>query len=178
MRSEPSSTRLGGKVERIFPFRDAANVLDSELDVEHLLHVLVENATKLLNADRSTLFVLDHTTGELWSKIAQGVRFREIRVPVSEGVAGYVATSGETVNITDAYSDPRFKREVDLNTGYTTKSILCMPMVDADGDIVGVIEVLNKRNGHFTQEDEEILANLCSKATVLICTLALYSTWP
>ncbi len=145
--------------------------LGVELDTTHLLGLCVDNATRLLGAERSTLFLLDETTQELWSKIAQGLTITEIRMPRAAGIAGHVATTGEALNLPDAYECPHFNPEWDQHTGYLTRSVLCMPLHDPRGTIVGVIEVLNKRSGPFSAEDERVLAGLCSQAAILVGAL-------
>jgi adenylate cyclase len=106
--------------------------------------------------------------------VAEGIELREVRIPMGLGIAGHVATTGETVNIPDAYLDPRFNQEVDRRTGYRTRSILSMPMRDAASSIVGVLQVLNKRDGIFTSEDEELLAAIASQEVVAIANARLF----
>ena len=102
--------------------------LAGELNLEVLLTRIMRATTELLSADRSTLFLHDRTSGELWSRVAEGIATKEIRIPGDAGIAGAAFTSGRTENITDPYSDPRFNRTVDQETGYRTESILCMPI--------------------------------------------------
>jgi adenylate cyclase len=153
---------------------DVMRSLSTELEIDKLLTRIVAKTTEVMQADRSSLFLVDRSTSELWSKVAEGIAMREVRIPMGLGIAGYVATTGETVNIPDAYSDPRFNQEVDRRTGYRTRSILCMPMKDAEGAIVGVLQVLNKRGGAFTSEDEELLAAIGSQVVVAIDNARLF----
>lgn len=176
MTDKPPRARHGTKAEKLFPLADVTADLGMGLDREYLLQLVMDNATRLLGADRSTLFLVDRERQELWSKIAQGIRCNEIRVPITEGIVGYVANTGETLNVPDAYKDPRFNPSIDRQTGYLTKSLLCMPLLDPHGKIVGVIQVLNKQSGTFTQDDERALAALCSQAAILIGILTLYGT--
>jgi GAF domain-containing protein len=134
----------------------------SERDPDRLLFQIIETISGLLSADRSTLFLLDRDRGELWSRVAQGDGITEIRVPLGAGIAGHVAATGETVNLQEAYDDPRFNREVDRRTGYRTRSLLCMPIRDRDGEIAGAVQALNKRGGTFDDEDEDLLSALAS----------------
>ncbi|MGE5327643.1 MAG: adenylate/guanylate cyclase domain-containing protein, partial [Deltaproteobacteria bacterium] len=124
--------------------------------------------SEAMTADRCTLFLVDRQSGELWSKVAQGADMKEIRVPRGMGIAGHVAKTGETVNIPDAYEDPRFNPEVDRRTGYKTRTILCMPLKNDKNEIVGVMQVLNKAGGIFTQEDEELLDALGSQTAIAL----------
>ncbi len=140
----------------------------SELEIDPLLKAIVEQTSEAMNAERCTLFLVDPKTGGLWSKVAQGEEMNEIRVPRGKGIAGHVALSGETVNIPDAYADPRFNPDVDRRTGYRTRTILCMPVRDETRKIVGVIQVLNKKGGIFTAEDEQLLDALGSQAAIAL----------
>lgn len=121
-----------------------------------------------MDADRSTLYLVDEGKQQIWSKVAEGAALSEIRVPLGTGIAGHVAQTGETVNIPDAYRDPRFNPDVDRKTGYHTRTILCMPMKSKEGKILGVLQVLNKRQGVFTRADEELLAAFASGAAVTV----------
>jgi len=142
--------------------------VSSELEIDHLLQKIVANMTEVMQAERSTLFLVDRKTGELWSKVAQGAELSEIRVPRGAGIAGYVALGGETDNIRDAYRDPRFNPEVDRKTGYVTRTILCMPVRNEKKEIIGVVQVLNKKSGIFTDGDERLLDALGSLIAIAL----------
>jgi len=128
--------------------------LAGEIEIDVLITRIMKAASKLLNADRGTLLLDDPKTGELWSRFAEGLEIREIRMPANAGIAGAVFTTGRTVNIADAYRDPRFNQEVDRATGYRTTSILAVPVTGKKGQRIGVVEVLNKEEGPFNQKDE------------------------
>ena len=145
--------------------------MNSEREVGALLDLIATEATKLLEADRASLFLLDRERGELWSKIALGSQ--EIRFDARLGIAGAVALSGQTINVEDVHRDPRFYKEIDLRTGYITRSLLAMPLRNHDGEIIGTFEVLNKKTGRFNQEDEEILKALAAQAAIAIETAQL-----
>ena len=159
---------------RIQAIQEIGSALGSTLNLDRLLALIMEKTTELMDADRSTLYLLDEERAELWSKIAQGGVETNIRVPVGDGVAGWVAKTGKTLNIKDAYKDPRFNQQVDLKTGYRTTSMLCQPMRNHRRKIIGVIQVLNKRTGYFTVEDEQLLAALTSQAAISIENSKLY----
>ena len=154
--------------------QDVGRALSSALELDQLLAVIMEKITQLMDADRSTLYLLSEDRDELWSKVVQGGEVVEIRLKVGEGIAGWVASSGELVNIPDAYVDTRFQPAVDLRSGYRTRSILCAPMRDSQGEIVGVLQVLNKAGGPFTDEDEDLLEALASQAAIAIVNSKLY----
>ncbi len=153
---------------------DVMRSLSTELEIDRLLTSIVAKTTEVMQADRSSLFLVDQARNELWSKVAEGIELREVRIPIGVGIAGYVAETGETLNIPDAYEDPRFNQEFDRRTGYRTRSILCMPMRDAEGKTVGVLQVLNKRDGIFTAEDEDLLAAIASQEVVAIDNARLF----
>jgi adenylate cyclase len=116
----------------------------------------------------------DSKTNELWSLVLQGDNINEIRFPSHLGIAGSVFTSRETVNIPDAYADPRFNQAVDKKTGYRTRNILCMPVINKNGTAIGVIQVLNKNGGPFTQLDENRLRAFSSQASIAIENAQLF----
>jgi Nif-specific regulatory protein len=142
--------------------------MSSERDLGALLDLIANEATKLMGADRASLFLLDRERGELWSKIALGSQ--EIRFDARLGIAGAVAVSGQTINVEDAHNDSRFYKEIDLRTGYITRSLLAMPLRNHEGEIIGTFEVLNKKIGAFNKEDEEILKALAAQAAIAIET--------
>jgi signal transduction histidine kinase len=163
-----------GDRARLTSLLDIIKAMSAERDFDRLLQLIMEETARVLDADRSTLFLLNRERGELWSKVALGLRQQEIRFRSHLGIAGHVATAGTPLNIPDAYEDPRFNQEVDRRTGYRTKSILCMPVRDKAGTIVGVFQVLNKRAGIFTPDDEEMLGALTSQAAIALENARLY----
>ena len=159
-----NETRFG-KLEQLM---EASKIINSTLNLDKLLGVILEAATLSLEADRGTLYLVDDLKQELWSKVAQGNDMVEIRLPVGKGIAGHVAKTGEIINIPDAYSDPRFNPEVDKRTGYRTRNMLCMPMKNKDGKIIGVFQLLNKKSAAFERSDEQYIDALSSHASVAI----------
>src|ERR1700757_4789796 len=125
-----------GAHERLFPVLLEVMAAIADQNLDKLLQTITRGASSVLEADRSTLFVVDRSKKQIWSKVAQGAGITEIRIPLGAGIAGQVAQTGEVINIPDAYADPRFNREVDKRTGYTTRSILCMPMKDSTDRII------------------------------------------
>lgn len=147
---------------------EASKNINSTLDLDKLLGRILDAATKSIDADRGTLYLVDDIKKELWSKVLQGENMVEIRLPVGKGLAGYVAETGEVINIPDAYNDPRFNPDVDKKTGYRTHNMLCMPMKNKDGKIIGVFQLLNKKGGVFGREDEQFIDALSAHASVAI----------
>ncbi len=143
-------------------------------DINVLLKVIAEETKNAIQADRCTVFILDKEKNELWSKIALGMESQEIRFPADRGLAGYVVQTGESVNIEDAYVDPRFNKDVDSKSGYHTKSMLCMPIKNNNQEIIGAFQVLNKLNGVFTKNDEDLLVAIGGSASIALENAQLF----
>jgi len=156
------------KMDHLARIVEASKIVNSTLDIDTLLDTILRVATQSTSADRGTLYLVDEQANELWSKVAQGNNMVEIRLPLGKGLAGYVAKTGETMNIADAYKDPRFNPEIDRKSGYRTKNVLCMPMRDKEGKIVGVFQLLNKREGPFGREDEAYIDALSVHAAIAV----------
>src|SRR5688572_11507942 len=137
---------------------EVSNALASQVRLDELLATIISKTAEVLDAERATLFLYDPERHELWSKTADHLEIREIRFPVGAGIAGSVARTRTVENIPDAYDDPRFNRAFDRQTGYRTRSVLSMPLIGSDDELVGVIQVLNKRGqAQFDSEDESLL---------------------
>ncbi|MBR6163110.1 HD domain-containing protein [bacterium] len=145
-----------------------ARTINAQIDLDSLLVTIAEQTRLALNADRCTVFLIDKEKKELWSKVALGMDSKVIRFQMDKGLAGHVAMTGETIHIKDAYNDSRFNKEIDLQTGYKTKNILCMPIRNIKYEIIGVFQVLNKYDGEFTDNDEDLLLTIGSSAGIAI----------
>ncbi|HEY7161718.1 MAG TPA: PP2C family protein-serine/threonine phosphatase [Acidobacteriota bacterium] len=156
------------KTNRLLEIVKIRKLLNSTLRLEKILQIILETATKNLSADRGTVYVIDHKKKELWSKVFQGDLKVEIRLPIGKGIAGHVAKTGKTIILKDAYKDPRFNPEVDKETGYHTKTMLCTPMKDRRGKKIGVIQIVNKLNGYFSKDDIKFLDLLSLDACLAI----------
>jgi signal transduction protein with GAF and PtsI domain len=129
-------------------------------DRDSYLRGLVDLCSEAVDAERATVFMVDHERRELWARVAQRTAM-EIRLPFGIGLSGHVAVTGETVNVPDAYADPRFNRNVDHRTGFRTLNALVVPVWGSDGrTVVGVIQVLNKRHGSFERRDQMLLERI------------------
>ena len=146
----------------------------AEIDLSALLKRVMEEATRMLNADRATLFLNDEKTNELFSRVAMGEGVGEIRLPNTAGIAGSVFTSGETMNIPYAYADLRFNPSFDKQTGYFTRSILCVPVTNKNGKVIGCTQVLNKKGGKFTEEDESRLKAFTQQVAIALENAKLF----
>ncbi len=161
-------------LERAEALMQVSQVISGKLELRELLTVLARQCSWLLKADRTTVWLYDEENEEIWTIVGEGLR-DEIRMPVGVGIAGNVAKTLQTLNISDPYSHPLFNPEVDKKTGYVTRNILCMPLLNKKGDLIGVYQVLNKlEHPHFTSADEDLLAALSGSAAVAIENARLY----
>jgi phosphoserine phosphatase len=140
-------------------------------DLQSILSVVIDALRDLLQAERATVFEFDPKAMELFTQVAHGIGEvggtpNVIRIPMTAGIAGAAATSKQIINIADAYEDPRFNRAIDLKTGYRTRTILAIPLLDHDGALVGVAQVLNRHTGTFTAADESLASGLAANAAV------------
>lgn len=167
IRSFPMSCSLADKkVKQLEALLRVGQRLSSEMKLDRLLELILDETTGVMEAQRSSLFLVDEDKQEIWSKIAQASA--EIRLPIGKGIAGMVAKTGKIINIPDAYADKRFNQDFDKRSGFRTRSILCVPIKNSDGDIIGVIQVLNKKQGVFDSLDEEMIMALTGSAAVAI----------
>jgi adenylate cyclase len=174
MKRECDPKKPASGQERRPKLNEAALLLDISKSIaafetlDEILATLVEITTRELKADRGTIFLNDGETGELCSRVAQGNALREIRILNDSGVAGHVFTTGEGIIVHDAYTDPHFNRAIDEQTGYTTKSILCVPIRTVKGEIIGVAQALNKKKGRFTTADKKLLEAMTTQAAIAL----------
>ncbi len=174
--------QLEQKKTEMNSIQQIGKALSSELRTTRLLPLIMKEVTRLMHAERSTFYIVDQERGELWSQIAQQAEITEIRLKIGVGIAGHVAKTGEVINIPDAYNDDRFDPTTDKKTGYHTRSILCMPIFepqDSDAqqpEIIGVLQVLNKIDGVFTRDDEDLLSSMASQIAIAIINARLYAS--
>ncbi len=154
--------------------REVGVALGTTLDLDDLLELILGRLTDLLDADRATLYLVDDAKGDLVSRVMAGSKVRSIRVKIGHGIAGMVAQTGDPIRVRDAYSDARFEPEWDTLTGYRTTCMLAVPLKNHLGRTIGVIQVLNKAQGEFSDEDEAILSALSTQAAVAIDNSRLF----
>ena len=177
--SQKLESQLRQKEKELYSIQKIGQALSNTLKLDDLLNLIMKEITKLMDADRSTLYLVDRQKQEIWSKIALKAEVKEIRQKIGVGISGYVAATGETINIPDAYKDKRFDPSTDKRTGYRTRSILCLPVWEPLGgeekrQILGVIQVLNKKSGVFNEGDEGILKAIGSEVAIAISNARLY----
>jgi GAF domain-containing protein len=147
---------------------DISKQLSSELDTNTLIANIMGSARRLLNCERCSLFMVDKERNQLWAKVSTGINGgKSIRIPMSKGIVGSAATNNNVINIPEAYDDARFNRDIDIQTGYRTKSILCVPIQDSNGEVLGVTQMINKKTGvPFDSNDENLLKAFGAQAAV------------
>jgi len=167
--------RMQKKRSQEMEFLAVVSDVTSEINLNALLAKVMGEATRMLNAERSTLFLNDEKTNELWSMVGAGLNALEIRLPNHLGIAGTVFTSATSINIPYAYADLRFNPAFDKKTGFFTRSILCTPVVTKEGKCIGVTQVLNKKGGPFTDEDEQRLKAFTAQISIGLENAKLFS---
>ena len=155
----PSSSELAALL-------DVSRRLGATTELTPLLEQVVSAATGVLDCERGTVFLYDTAKHELYSRTATGAS--DIRFSADRGIAGACVCSGTVINVPDAYADPRFNRDIDRQTGFKTRNMLAFPLRNHAGDLVGVLQVLNKREGEFTKRDEELATILSSLTGVAV----------
>jgi Nif-specific regulatory protein len=155
---------------------DLGAMLAREVELDELLKVVGERVASALEADRATLWLVDSKDGTLRSRVANLPELDELSIAAGQGVVGHVAMSGQAVNIADAASDKRWAPDIDRRTGYQTNSMLCTPIHDNEGHLLGVVQVLNKKKGSFCERDEDFLTTLADQIARALAYTTLRST--
>lgn len=171
--AEPASNLLtlrDAEIRKLQTLLRVSKIMNAESNRAKVIQQINEEVRSYVEADRFTVFFHDTDTDELYSYIASGLTYGEIRIPSTAGIAGAVFSNRETLRLADAYDDPRFNREIDKKTGYRTKSLLSMPIVNQRGVCIGVVQALNKTTGEgqFTDADVEFLKALVEQISDLL----------
>jgi phosphoserine phosphatase RsbU/P len=167
--SPPRET--GQQIAALEHLLEVARQLGATVELDPLLEAIATAATTVLDCERATVFLYDTGTEELYSRVATGIEdsaMKEIRFPVSRGIAGEVARTGSVITLADAYADPRFNPEFDRQSGFRTRNMLAFPLRGYDSTTVGVLQVLNKRSGQFDGHDEKLVRFLGAQAGVAV----------
>ncbi len=155
------------RINRLKSILKITSQLGAAREAPPLLNIIAQEANRLLECDRSSIFIWDREHKEMLACPAMGVD-TEIRIPDSAGIVGECLQSGAVIRVDDAYEDPRFNKQVDINTGYKTKNLLCVPIRDGNGNLMGVFEGINKLRGKFTSDDEDTLAEFGTQAAMAL----------
>ncbi len=158
------------EIARMYSLVQATQTVNSSLELDRVLELILQEALRITEAERGTIYLVDDSAKEIWARIIAGDEIREIRQPMGKGISGYVAETGETVNIPDAYKDERFNAEFDKKSGFKTINILCVPMRNKTGKIIGVFQLINKRHGtfDFDSSDEDSLKAFSINAALAV----------
>lgn len=159
------------EIERLRTIVEASKLINSSIEADALFDSILGVARDELGVERGTLYFVDEARGEIWSKIADGLA---IRLPIGKGLAGTVAATGEPLILLDAYADPRFDRSQDQRSGFRTRSMLCVPIRNRDGRVVGVLQLLNKKTGSFGPHDLEFLAAISEHMAIALENATLH----
>ncbi len=167
-RIESYHQNSGIEIARLNALVEASKTVNSSLEIDRVLQLILDEAIRITEATRGTIYLVDENAKEIWSKIMVGGELSEVRQPIGKGISGYVAETGKSVSIDDAYSDPRFNPEFDKRTGFRTRNILCVPMNNKEEKIIGVFQLINKKGGKFDTDDETFLRAFSIHAAIAI----------
>ncbi len=167
MSTSPTQSNIANR--NLDALLEVATQMGAVIDLDELLELIVTKTTSVMDAERSSLFCYDPQTNELWSRIAEGLDSAEIRFSAKQGIAGETVSTQKIINIPNAHEDDRFNPAFDASTGFVTKSILSVPLITTDGNVVGVVQALNKSNGEpFSSDDEKLLLALGTQAAIAL----------
>jgi len=162
------------ELERFRVLVEASKLINSSIEPGKVYSSILSVARGQLGVERGTLYFLDEHSNELWAQLAPEEGLDEIRLPMGQGVAGWVAATGEEVILHDASIDPRFDPSLDLRTGFRTRSMLCVPIRNRTGKIVGVLQLLNKKTADFGQGDLEFLGSVSDHMAIAMENATLH----
>ena len=160
--------------ERLNQLYKVGQIITSEMNLDALFEVIIEQTNEIIGTERSTVFLYDAKQDELWSLVATGMGKDKIRVPSDSGVAGLAFLCKKPLRINDAYSDSRFNIEIDKRSGFRTRNILCIPVLNRKKECIAVIESLNKVDGDFADKDLEILSSIADYVAIALENAQLY----
>ena len=158
------STQLSATaLERIL---EVTRSLARPSDTTTMLENIIDASRTVLEAERGTVFLYDAKNKELVARVATGQV--EMRVPDDKGIVGKCAQTRRVINVPDCYADPRFNQDIDRETGYRTRCLMTVPLIGHDDSLEGVLQVLNKRDGVFTETDERVATALAAQCAVAL----------
>lgn len=150
---------------------DVTRKLAAPFDLDTMLGEVVNAARNILDADRGTVFLFDEANDELFIKVATGLDL--IRIPADKGIVGECAQTRKLINVPDCYADGRFNRAIDKQTGYKTRCMLTLPLIGYEDSLIGVLQILNKNDGVFDDQDEYVAMALAAQAAVVLHRVTL-----
>jgi sigma-B regulation protein RsbU (phosphoserine phosphatase) len=154
-----------------------SRIISADLDLDDLLKLILNELAEAIDADLGALYLIDEDRNELFTRVLlkEVGDLHEIRLKIGEGIAGHVAATGEVLNTQNAYDDPRFMPVPDQISGYRTNTMLTAPMRTPQQKTIGVVQLVNKKSGTFTAQDERLLMAMASQAAIVIENARLYT---
>ena len=166
--------KVRNQVQRQKMLFELGQIITSEMNLDALFKLIMEQANKVMNTETSSVFMYDSKNEQLWSLVSTDLKRNEIRFPVNHGVAGWVFQHKTPVIINDPYNDPRFLPDIDKKTGSQTRNILCIPLINRNQNCIGTLQTLNKKEKDFTDQDLELLTSASHYVTIALENAKLY----
>jgi signal transduction histidine kinase len=167
-------TMLKNQLQQHHMLLELGRVIVSEMDMDVLFNVIMDRTRRFMGTEKCSVFIFDPEKDELWSRVSTDLEANEIRFPAHTGISGWVFQNRQPQIINDAYSDPRFYPGVDRKTHFKTRNILCLPLINRNGDCIGTLQVINKTSGDFTSDDEELLLSVSHYIAIALENAKLY----
>ena len=161
-------------VERYAKLLHVGQIITSEMNLEVLFPLIMQHTNSVMDSQASSIFLYDQKVNELWSLVSTDVKKNEIRIPATYGIAGWVFQNRVPAVVNDTSADLRFNADVDRKTGFQTRNIICVPLINRQKECVGTLQALNRKKGNFTDEDVEMLTSLADYATIALENSKLY----
>lgn len=165
---------LRDQIQRQKMLLDLGQIITSEMNLDALFKVIMHQTNQFMNTERCSVFMFDAKKEQLWSLVSTDLKKNEVRIPADYGVAGWVFQNKTPLIINDAYRDPRFFPDIDKKTGFRTRNILCIPLINRKKDCIGTIQTLNKESGDFTEEDRDLLTSASHYTAIALENAKLY----
>jgi len=153
---------------------ELGQIITSEMNLEALFELIIRQTNAFMNTELCSVFMFDDETEELWSLVSTDLKRNEIRILANQGVTGWVFQNKTPLIINDAYNDPRFFSDVDRRTGFHTRNILCIPLINREKKCIGTLQTLNKKTGDFTEQDRELLNSASYYVAIALENAKLY----
>ncbi len=154
---------------------EVGKTITSEINLEELFPLVMDLTNKIMGSERSSVFLYDKKADELWSLVATGMEGNKIRIPANSGLAGWVFKKKQSLVVNDVYNDSRFNIGVDCNSGFKTKNILCVPLINSHGECIGVLQTLNRKKGEFSHSDNTFLTAISDYVAIALDNARLYN---
>ncbi len=165
---------LRDQIQRQKMLLELGQIITSEMNLDALFEVIMDQTNQFMSTERCSVFMFDAEKDQLWTLVSTDLKKNEVRIPADYGVAGWVFQNKTPLIINDAYSDPRFFPDVDKKTGFRTRNILCIPLINRKKECIGTLQTLNKKIGDFTEEDQELLTSASHYTAIALENAKLY----